>query len=225
MQPIEIPNYTLNKHFNYYTFSDENGRDVFYYHMDCEECGFPYQVSVNIEFFENNNYFYRCLWRLITIKVYDEHFERYLRYFFRRALTYKEFNLCLLDEAILDKNGKYCAAVNKMLMKKYKKVSEDIPSFIATYTAYSSQYSEIIFRLLKMHLTNKYISEKCTPIGRTDFENGLINDHLKFAYVDEYDVNNNFYSELVDKEHEHYKLYNEVFVMTTFDVVKLIYLK
>jgi hypothetical protein len=43
--------------------------------------------------------------------------------------------------------------------------------------------------------------------------------------VDEYDVNNNFYSELVDKEHEHYKLYNEVFVMTTFDVVKLIYLK
>ncbi len=217
MQPIEIPNFTLNKHFNYYTFSDENGRDVFYYHMDCEEFGFPYQVSVNIEFLENNNYLFRCLWRLTTIKVYDEHFERYLFYFFRRALTYKEFNLCLLDEVILDKNGKYCPAVNKMLMKKYKKVSEDISSFIATYTAYASKHSEIVFFLLKMQLTNKHISEKCTPIGRSDFEKGLINDPLKFAYLEEYDANNNFYSELIDKEHEHYKLYNEVYVMTTLD--------
>jgi hypothetical protein len=110
-------------------------------------------------------------------------------------------------------------------MKKYKKVSEDIRSFIATYTAYSSEQSEIMFRLLKMQLTNKHISEKCTPIGRSDFEKGLINDPLKFAYVEEYDANNNFYSELIDKEHEHYKLYSEVFIMTTFDDVKLIYLK
>lgn len=222
---MDINNYTLNKHSNYYTFSDERGRDVFYYHMDSEEFGFPYQVSVNIEFFENNNYFYRSLWLLRTIKVYDEHFERYLFYFFRRALTYKEFNLCVLDEIILDKNGKYCAAVNKTLMKKYKKVSEEIPSFISTYTAYSSEYSEIIFFLLKMQLTNKYISEKCTPIRRPDFEKGLINDPLKFAYLEEYDVKNRFYWEIVDKEHEHYKLYNEVYVMTTLDVVKLIYLK
>ena len=222
---MEIPNFTLNKHFNYYTFSDENGRDVFYYHMDSEEFGFPYQVSVNLEFFENFDYLFKCLYKLSTLKVYDEHFERYLFYFFRRALTYKEFNLCLLDEVILDKNGKYCPAVNKMLMKKYKKVSEEIPSFISTYTAYSSEYSEIIFFLLKMQLTNKHISEKFTTIGRSDFEKGLINDPLKYAYLEEYDTNNNFYSELIDKEHEHYKLYNEVYVMTTLDVVKLIYLK
>ena len=225
MQPIEIPNYKLNKHFNYYTFSDEDGRDVFYYHLDSEQIGFPYQISINIESFENNHYLKWCFWRLNEAKVYDEHFERYLFYLFRRALKYREFNLFVLDEVILDKNGKYCPAVNKTLLKNYKKVTEDIPSLIYTDKPYSKRCSEIIFHLLKMQITSNHISEKCTPIERVEFENGLINDSMKFAYVEEYDSNSNFFSEIVGKEDEHNEFYKEVFIMATNKNVKLIYLK
>ena len=225
MKPIEIPNYTLNKHFNYYTFSDEDGRDVFYYHLDYEISGFPYQISVNIDSLEENNYLKRCLWRLNEAKIYDEHFERYLYYFFQRAITYWEFNLFILDESILDKNGKYCPAANKILMRNYEKATDDIHSFIDTNTPYSNRDSEIIFHLLKMKITRKHIFDKCNPIGRIEFEKGLINDSLKFSYIDEYDGNSKFYSELLDKKDTHYEFYKEVFIMTTNGRLKLIYLK
>jgi hypothetical protein len=214
----QILGYYLRKQGSYYIYSDENSRDVFYFDQNAELASF----SLNIDLFEDQFINY------ISSKLtYDQLNETktvfYLKLLFKRSITYDEFDIHKIRNFSLDNSGKLNHAMNTYFLKVFGSLAKRPWNYIFVNTPYSDLYNCLYFICIQINVVHSRIQEENEKITRTEFENGLINDDLKLAYMEEYNSNNEFFCENISEDSSEYEHYQKVYAMFTNKKLTMFY--
>ena len=204
----QISGYYLRKQGSYYIYSDEQGRDVFYFDKSAEQSSF----SMNISLFENQfiNYVRS---RLIYDHLSETKTVFYLKLLFKRLITYDEFDIRKIRNFALDHSGKLNHTLNTYCLKVFGSIEKRPWDFIFVNTPYSEKYNYLYFSCVQNNVTYSRIIEDSEKITRAEFENDLINDDLKLAYVEEYTSHNEFFCENISEDSSEYEHYHKAYAM------------
>jgi hypothetical protein len=204
----QISGYNLRKQGSYYLYSDEHGRDVFYFDKSAEFSSF----SLNISLFEDKFINYVCS-RLTYDQMNEIQTEFYLKLLFKRLITYDEFDIHKIRNFALDHSGKLNHTLNRYCLKVFGSIEKRPWDFIFVNTPYSEKYNYLYFSCVQINVTYSRILEDSEKISRAEFENDLINDDLKLAYVEEYTSHNEFFCENISEDSSEYEHYRKAFAM------------
>jgi hypothetical protein len=204
----QISGYYLRKQGSYFIYSDENSRDVFYFEKNAALAPF----SLNIYLFEDQFINYISS-KLTYGKQNESKIVFYLKLLFKRLITYDEFDVHKIRHFALDHSGKLNHAMNTYFLKVYGSLKKRPWNYIYVNTPYSNLYNCLYFSCIHININYSKIKEECEKITRTEFENGLINDDLKLAYMEEYNSNNEFFCENISEDSSEYEHYQKVYAM------------
>jgi hypothetical protein len=214
----QISGYYLRKQGSYYIYSDENSRDVFYF----DECAELASFSLNIDLFEGQFINYIC-YKLTHGKLNETKTVFYLQLLFKRLITYDEFDIHKIRNFSLDNSGKLNHAMNTYFLKVFGSLAKRPWNYIFVNTPYSDLYNSLYFSCIHINVNYSRIQEECEKITRTEFENGLINDDLKLAYMEEYNSNNEFFCENISEDSSEYEHYQKVHAMISNKKLMMFY--
>ena len=220
----QISGYYLRKQGEYYIFSDENSRDVFYFNKSSEKSSFPFKFSLYIYSFEDKLMSYICS-RLSCDQLDETKTVFYLKLLFKRLITYNEFDIYKIRTCILDNSGKLNYALASYCLRIFDSIDDRPWEYIFVNTPYSDLYNHLYFSCVQINIFYSRILKNSQKITRVEFENGLINDDLKFAYVEEYDINNEFFCENIIEESEESEFYQRVFFMFSNKKLMMVYVQ
>lgn len=151
--------------------------------------------------------------------------EFYLKLLFKRLITYNEFDVYKIRTCILDNSGKLNYALASYCLKIFDSMDDRPWEFIYVNTPYSDLYNHLYFSYVQINIFYSRIQRNSKKITKEEFEIGLINDDLKFAYVEEYDLNNEFFCENIIEESEEYEFYQKVFLMFSNRKLMMVYVQ
>jgi hypothetical protein len=214
----QISGYYLRKQGSYYIYSDENNRDVFYFDKNAQLASF----SLNIDLFEDQFINYICS-KLTYGKLNETKTVFYLKLLFKRLITYDEFDIYKIRNFALDNSGKLNHAMNTYFLKLFGSLAKRPWNYIFVNTPYSDLYNCLYFSCIQSNVNYNRIQEECEKITRTEFENGLINDDMKLAYLEEYNSNNEFFCENISEDSSEYEYYKKVYTMITNKKLMMFY--
>jgi hypothetical protein len=214
----QISGYYLRKQGSYYIYSDENSRDVFYFEKNAELASF----SLNIDLFEDQFINYICS-KLTYGKLNENKTVFYLKLLFKRLITYDEFEIHKIRNFALDNSGKLNHAMNTYFLKVYGSIEKRPWDFIFANTPYSDLYNQLYFSCIQINVIYSRIQEESEKITRSEFENGLIYDDLRLAYIEEYNSNNVFFCENISEDSSEYEHYKKVYAMFTNKKLTMFY--
>ena len=217
-------NYQLNNCGKYYTISNK-GRDVFYFNKDSFFVGFPQQLNVKTEVF-NDQFLEYCESKMNSWYRTDEQLEFYIVKYFNRLVTYKEkFKTFMIDEYLLDKNGRLSYNTFNFDRRLRRKIFQNASNYFQNDVAYSDNINWYIFNCIKKQAIDFKKNKDFAECSRAEFENELCNDELRHEYVEHYDSDNKFYFEFVGDEDENFNFAKIVFSLTQNGKMKLFFLK
>jgi hypothetical protein len=214
----QISGYNLRKQGSYYLYSDENGRDVFYFDESAERSSF----SLNIYLFEDKFINYICS-RLTYDQLNESKIVFYIKLLFKRLITYDEFDLHKIRNFALDHSGKLNHTMNTYYLKVFGSIEKRPYDFIFVNTPYSDLYNQLYFSCIQANVFYSSCQEDSEKITRTEFENGLINDDLKLAYLEEYDSNNEFFCEHIGDDSVKFDYFQTVYAMFSNKKLMMVY--
>jgi hypothetical protein len=217
-------NYQLNNCGKYYTISNK-GRDVFYFNKESFFAGFPQQLNVKTEAF-NDQFLEYCESKMNSWYRTDEQLEFYIVKYFNRLITYKEkFKTFMIDDYLLDKNGRLSYNTFNYDRRLRKKIFQNASNYFQNDVAYSDNINWYIFNFIKKEAIEFKNDKDIAECSRAEFENALSNDELRHEYVEHYDSGNKFYFEFVGDEDENFNFAKIVFSLTQNGEMKLFFLK
>ena len=216
-------NYLLNNCGKYYTISKQ-GRDVFYFNKESNFQGFPNQLNVNTEDFDDAFLKY-CEEKMNNWYITDEQLEFYIIKYFNRLLNYKnKFDRYKIDEYLLDKNGKLSFLTLKYDKRHRKNIGRNVSNYFKLDTPYSENCDWYLFNMIVKSTTESETYKDVAELSRADFEKELSSDALKLEYVELYGDQNKFYFELID-DTEDFEYVKIVLYLIENDKVKFFFLK
>jgi hypothetical protein len=217
-------NYQLNNCGKYYTISNR-GRDVFYFNKESFFGGFPQQLNVKTEAF-NDQLLEYCESKMNSWYRTDEQLEFYIVKYFNRLITYKEkFKLFKIDDYLLDKNGRLSYNTFNYERRLRKKIFQNASIYFQNDVAYSDNINWYIFNFIKKEAIDFKKDKDFAECSRAEFENALSNDELRHEYVEHYNSDNKFYFEFVGDEDENFNFAKIIFFLTQNGKMKLFFLK
>jgi hypothetical protein len=218
-----VKNYLLNNCGKYYTISKQ-GRDVFYFNKESNFQGFPNQLNVNTEDFDDAFLKY-CEEKMNNWYITDEQLEFYIIKYFNRLLNYKnKFDRYKIDEYLLDKNGKLSFLTLKYDKRHRKNIGRNVSNYFKLDTPYSENCDWYLFNMIVKSTTESETYKDVAELSRADFEKELSSDALKLEYVELYGDQNKFYFELID-DTEDFEYVKIVLYLIENDKVKFFFLK
>ncbi len=218
-----VKNYLLNNCGKYYTISKQ-GRDVFYFNKESNFQGFPNQLNVNTEDFDDAFLKY-CEEKMNNWYITDEQLEFYIIKYFNRLLNYKnKFDRYKIDEYLLDKNGKLSFLTLKYDKRHRKNIGRNVSNYFKLDTPYSENCDWYLFNMIVKSTTESETYKDVEELSRADFEKELSSDALKLEYVELYGDQNKFYFELID-DSEDFEYVKIVLYLIENDKVKFFFLK
>lgn len=216
--------FQLNNCIKYYTIS-HHGRDVFYFNRESFFSGFPHQMNVKTEVF-NDQLLEYCESKMNGGFITDEQMEFYIVKYFNRLVTHKEkFNLFKIDDYLLDKNGKFSYNTFNYDRRLRKRIFKYAVNYFHLDTPFSENKNWYIFNCIKKESINFEKDRDIAEFSRAEFEKELINEQLKHEYVDHYDAENKFYFEFVGDDEENFDFAKIVLYLVQNGKVKLFFLK
>lgn len=219
-------NYQLNNCGRYYTISNCEGKDVFYFKKSNINYGFPFYSNIKIDVFEDELLYY-CERKMSQCCLSNEKFEFFLITYFNRILKHQaKLNLYKIDEHLLNKNGKLSITLLNYDLDRISSFAENLNLHLSINIPYSPNYNWWIFNTVQKMITYNYFERDSdvAELSREDFEKELNCDLLKMEYVEHYSHDNKFYFEFVKNEDNLPKA-KIVFYMTTKEQVQLFFLK
>jgi hypothetical protein len=218
-----VKNYLLNNCGKYYTISKQ-GRDVFYFNKESNFQGFPNQLNVNTEDFDDAFLKY-CEEKMNNWYITDEQLEFYIIKYFNRLLNYKnKFDRYKIDEYLLDKNGKLSFLTLKYDKRHRKNIGRNVSNYFKLDTPYSENCDWYLFNMIVKSTTESETYKDVAELSRADFEKELSSEVLKMEYVELYGDQNKFYFELID-DTEDFEYVKIVLYLIENDKVKFFFLK
>lgn len=214
----QISGYFLRTQGSYYIYSDENGRDVFYFDKSAEFSSF----SLNINLFDDKLITY-ISYRLTYDKQNESKMIFYLKLLFKRLITYDEFDTHKIRNFALDHSGKLNHALNNYCLSVFGSIEKRPWDYIIVNTPYSDLYNYFYFSCVQANVSYSNCLEESEKITRTEFENGLINDDLKLAYLEQYGSNNEFFCEKISDDSIKFEFFQTVFVMFSNKKMMMVY--
>ena len=216
--------YQLNNYNHYYTISNKIGEDVFYYRKNSNFYGFPNQISVKTETF-NDDYLNYCERKMNRWYLSEDELEFYIINYFNRLLKYKnKLTLYKIDDYLLNKNGRLSIVSLNFYKERLKTVFNNLDQYVKLNSPYSTNHNWWLFNFIKKQNIDFEKDYDFAELNRQDFEKELNNDKLRFEYVEHYHPQNKFYFEFI-KNNDGFTIAKIVFYMTTNDEVKLFFLK
>jgi len=217
-------NYLLNNCGKYYTISKQ-GRDVFYFNKESFFGGFPQQLNVKTEAF-NDQFLEYCEYKMNNWYRTDEQLEFYIVKYFNRLITYKDkFKLFKIDDYLLDKNGKFSFNTFNYDRRLRKKIFQNASNYFQNNVAYSENINWYIFNCIKKESIDFKKNNDFAECSRAEFEKELCNDELRHEYIELYDSENKFYFEFVEDDDENFNFAKIVFFLIQNDKMKFFFLK
>jgi hypothetical protein len=147
----------------------------------------------------------------------------YLKLLFKRLITYDEFDIHKIRNFSLDNSGKLNHAMNTYFLKVFGSLAKRPWNYIFVNTPYSDLFNCLYFSCIQINVVHSRIQEENEKITRTEFENGLINDDLKLAYMEEYNSINEFFCENISEDSSEYEHYQKVHAMFTNKMLTMFY--
>lgn len=217
-------NFQLNNCIKYYTIS-HHGRDVFYFNKESFFSGFPQQMNVKTESF-NDQFLEYCENKMNSWNCSDEHLEFFIVKYFNRLITYKDkFKLFKIDDYLLDKNGKFSYNTFNYDRRFRRRIFKYAVNYFNLDTPYSENKNWYIYNCIKKESINFEKDKDIAEFSRTEFEKELNNDQLRLEYVEHYDAENKFYFEFVGDDNKNFNFANIVLYLVQNGKVKLFFLK
>lgn len=219
-------NYQLNNCGRYYTISNCEGKDVFYFKKSNINYGFPFYSNIKIDVFEDELLNY-CERKMSQCYLSNEKFEFFLITYFNRLLKYPtKLDLYKIDEHLLNKDGKLSITLLNYDLDRISSFAENLNLHLSINIPYSPSYNWWIFNTVQKIITYNYFERDLdvAELSREDFEKALNNDKLKIEYVEHYDPENKFYFEFV-KDDDNLPEAKIVFYMTTKEQLQFFFLK
>jgi hypothetical protein len=147
----------------------------------------------------------------------------YLKLLFKRLITYDEFDNYKIRNFALDHSGKLNHTLNTYCLKVFGLIEKRPYDFIFVNTPYTDLYNHLYFICIQANVFYSSCQEESDKITRTEFENGLINDDLKLAYLEEYDSSNEFFCENISDDSVKYEYFKTVYVMFSHRKLMMVY--
>ena len=191
MTDVFLTQYTIYRRGDNYLISDYNGRDVFYYNIKSFWQSFPQNISVNTAIF-NDSLMDFCIKQLSENNLNESKIEFYLMTYFKRMLKYDFSKYFILDDSVLDKNGKLSLPLWRYYVKSYMNLFLNKELLFKLNEPFTIDYNSHLFDLINKEVDRKTMLNDSIAISRYDFELELSNDLLKEAYVEEYDLKSEF---------------------------------
>lgn len=206
-----------------YIFSDIDGVDIFYYNCDAFKFNFPYEISINLDLF-NDKYLYYVKKRIRNAEN-EIKIEKYLWLLFNRIIKYPLFHYFKIDSRILNKQGQIDYALHLYYLRNFNAINDYPLRYLHVDLPYTRNTSSFIFSFMEQEIDYYFIAD-LTPIPRKIFEYSLTNLELKKAYVEIYSPENQFFYQKNSniKSSQNVAIYGFYFVFTD-KKLSLIYFK
>jgi hypothetical protein len=214
MEQLILSRYQLELRGDYYIISNEQGRDIFYYRVNSEHQGFPFNISVNLDCYHDLLLHY-CFRRLNELHAAGKSMARYLGFFFRRFISYTFSEQFFIDEKNLNREGRFNPVVHQYHLRGFHQLMFRWFNVLKADFPYTENSGADVFDMIKkLSAGHAQLEEDSIEIERNDFEKILVNDDLRSSYVELYQSDNTFTFEIApqgfpnDKIKEAYSLYH-----------------
>ncbi|MBL7935981.1 MAG: hypothetical protein JNM51_09280 [Bacteroidia bacterium] len=175
---------------NKWIISDSTGRDIFYFElfeMDGVVC-----VDSNLVFHNKHTIINNYIEQIVVGNLSSDELEQTTTLLFNCIKLNSYYKQFYLSDSVLNKNGKLHSSsyniLNKITLDKLSNPNNKLMPF-------SKHYDFDLFKSLETNFALNIIQIKSSSItiNKTDFENLLITDLLKDAYLSVYNNNNTFH--------------------------------
>jgi hypothetical protein len=182
--------YTIRRQGDLYIFSEIDGVDIFYYNCNSCKYGFPHEISINPDLFDDKFVYY--VYKRARRAENESKIVKYLWLLFNRLLKYPLFHYYKIDSRILDKYGKIDHALHLYYIRNFNSINDYPLRHLNIDLPYTKNTSSFIFSFMEQEIDNYFIYD-LVKISRKIFEYSLTNLELKKAYVEIYAEENEFY--------------------------------
>ncbi len=214
----------VRKQGSLYLMANSDGKDVLYYNADEIYRGYPYQISVNTDYF-NDALINYCERKLNESDLNEKIIRFYLKILYERFVKQTGYGIFQLDNMIVDKEGKCKIILLNYYLKQYKAFFQMPWTNVKKNVPYSQKYNFREFCFLQRAVSESDRTKEAIEINRSHFECSLVTDDLKSAYVEEYNPNNIFYFEAAKKDEDCYEFIKEVYSMFSNGELKMFFFK